>query len=260
MSRSIIAVAAMSSPKISPQALNGLLRGDDHRGALVAVGDQAEHEVRGFGVERDVADLVDDEQRDERQASQLGLELALAFGFAEPGDPLGRGRELHALAGEAGADRRARSRGVSCRSRAGRAGSRSRLACRKSSWPRCSITVFFTRALEGEVELLQRLAGGEPGGLDPALAAVAVARGDLGAEQDLGEPLIAPGLLAGPVGEHRAAPWPRPAPSARGTGARARTRSWSCRDQRVIARRAAGSRPRPRGAGGAASRWRSSSV
>ena len=35
---------------------------------------------------------------------QLGLELALAFGFAEPGDPLGRGREQHALAGEAGAD------------------------------------------------------------------------------------------------------------------------------------------------------------
>ena len=36
--------------------------------------------------------------------SQLGLELALAFGFAEPGDPLGRGRELHALTGEARAD------------------------------------------------------------------------------------------------------------------------------------------------------------
>src|SRR5439155_22974218 len=31
-----------------------------------------------------------------------------------------------------------------------------------------------------------------------------------------------------------AAPWPRPAPSARGTGGRAR-RSWSCRDQRVVA-------------------------
>ena len=32
-------------------------------------------------------------------------------------------------------------------------------------------------ALEGEVELLQRLAGGEAGGLDAALAAVAVAGG-----------------------------------------------------------------------------------
>ena len=53
-------------------------------------------------------------------------------------------------------------------------------ACRKSSCPRCSTTVFLTDALEGEVELLQRLAGGEPGGLDPSLAAVGVACGDLG--------------------------------------------------------------------------------
>src|SRR3954453_7091872 len=36
-----------------------LVAGDDHRGALVAVRDQAEHEVGGLGVKRDVADLVD---------------------------------------------------------------------------------------------------------------------------------------------------------------------------------------------------------
>jgi len=35
------------------------------------------------------------------------------------------------------------------------------------------------RPLEGEVELLERLAGREPRGLDPPLAAVTVARGDL---------------------------------------------------------------------------------
>ena len=57
------------------------------------------------------------------------------------------------------------------------------------------------RALEGEVELLERLARWEPGGLDPALTAMAVAGGDLGAEEDLGEVLVAPGLLAGPVSE-----------------------------------------------------------
>ena len=57
------------------------------------------------------------------------------------------------------------------------------------------------RALEGEVELLERLAGGEAGGLDPALAAVAVARGDLGGQQRLREALIAPVLLARPLGE-----------------------------------------------------------
>src|SRR5579862_745285 len=61
-------------------------------------------------------------------------------------------------------------------------------------------------ALEGEVELLERLAGGEPGGLDATLAAVTVARGDLSAEQDLGEPLVAPLLLPGAVGEDRQRP------------------------------------------------------
>jgi hypothetical protein len=61
-------------------------------------------------------------------------------------------------------------------------------------------------ALEGEVELLQCFAGGEPGGLDPPLTAVTLAGGDLGPEQDLGEPLIAPLLLTGTVGEHRQRP------------------------------------------------------
>ena len=59
------------------------------------------------------------------------------------------------------------------------------------------------RSLKGEVELLQGLAGGEPGGLDPALAAVAVARGHLGGEQRLGEAFIAPLLFAGTVCQHR---------------------------------------------------------
>ena len=42
---------------------------------------------------------------------------------------------------------------------------------------------FLDRALEGEVELLKCFAGWEPSGPDPALAAVAVASGDLGDEQ-----------------------------------------------------------------------------
>ena len=46
------------------------------------------------------------------------------------------------------------------------------------------------RALEGEVELLERLVGGEPGGADPQPPAGGLARGDLGREQRLGEPLV----------------------------------------------------------------------
>lgn len=82
----------------------GLVAGDDQAGALVAGADEREHEVRCLGVERDVADLVNHEQRDQREAFEFRLELALALGFTEPGDPCGRGRELHALSCQARPD------------------------------------------------------------------------------------------------------------------------------------------------------------
>ena len=56
-------------------------------------------------------------------------------------------------------------------------------------------------ALKAEVELLERLSGGEAGLLDAALAAVRVSRGDLGLEQRLGEALVTPLLLAGALSE-----------------------------------------------------------
>jgi hypothetical protein len=62
------------------------------------------------------------------------------------------------------------------------------------------------RALEGEVELLERLAGRKLRRLDPALAAVGLAGRDLGGKQCLGKALIAPALLAGALGEL----WQRP--------------------------------------------------
>jgi len=57
------------------------------------------------------------------------------------------------------------------------------------------------RALEAEVELLERLAGGEAGLLDARLAAVRVPRGLFGGEQRFGEALVAPLLGAGPLGQ-----------------------------------------------------------
>ena len=52
-----------------------------------------------------------------------------------------------------------------------------------------------------EVELLQALAGREPGGPDAALAAVGVAGGDLPLQAGDEELLVRPGLLPGPGGE-----------------------------------------------------------
>jgi hypothetical protein len=66
-------------------------------------------------------------------------------------------------------------------------------------------------ALEGEVELLQGLAGREAGGLDAAFAAVAVARGDLRAQERFGEALIALLILACSLGQRRQRPGGAPA-------------------------------------------------
>src|SRR5207248_7928920 len=55
----------------------GLVAGDDQAGALVAAGDEREHQVGGLGVEGDVADLVDDHERDPEQPAKLLVEAAL---------------------------------------------------------------------------------------------------------------------------------------------------------------------------------------
>jgi hypothetical protein len=83
MSRSIIGSCdGVVAEDLAPAA-EGLVAGDDHRRALVAGADEREHEVRGLGVERDVANLVNHEQRDQHEAFQFGLQLALALSFAE---------------------------------------------------------------------------------------------------------------------------------------------------------------------------------
>ena len=67
--------------------------------------------------------------------------------------------------------------------------------------------VAFQAAGVVEVELLQALAGGEPGGADAALAAVGFAGGDLALQAGDQELLMGPGLAPGPVGQpgHRLA-------------------------------------------------------
>ena len=74
-------------------------------------------------------------------------------------------------------------------------------------------------------------------------------RGDLGREQRLGEALVAPLLLAGPLGQLGQRPGGGRRLQLPGTGGPAR-RSWSCRDQRVVARQRAALDLDARGAGG----------
>jgi hypothetical protein len=55
-------------------------------------------------VKRDVADLVDDQQRDPLQPGELVIETGLALGVGQQGDPLDSGLEGDAVAGQAGPD------------------------------------------------------------------------------------------------------------------------------------------------------------
>jgi hypothetical protein len=140
--RSIIAGDDLVAEDLAP-GREGLVRGDDQRGALVARGDEHVDQVGSLWVERDGADLVTDQKRDAPEPAQFLFESALALRLTEPGDPFGRGGEADTLAGEAGTDperdremRLPRARGSQSQD-VGR-------SCRKSSWPRCSISVFLT--------------------------------------------------------------------------------------------------------------------
>ena len=91
---------------VSP-AGEGQVLGQDQRGVLVAGGDELEEQVRGVLLERDVADLVDDDQSVAAQPDEfLGQPPALV-GRLEPGDPVDGGGEQHPVAELGGRDARA---------------------------------------------------------------------------------------------------------------------------------------------------------
>src|SRR4051794_170266 len=181
-------------------AAERLVAGDDQARAFVAARDEHEHQIRGLRVERDVADLVDDQQRDPLQASEFVVEAALALRVGEERDPFGRGPERDAMAGQASADPESDAQvGLAGAGRAQQ--DHVLLAGQEVELPEVQHAVAADRRLEAEVELLQGLSGREAGRLDAALAAVAVAAVDLGLEQRGGELLKAPLLLAGAAGE-----------------------------------------------------------
>ena len=181
----------------------GLVAGDDQAGALVAAGDEHEHEVRRLRVEWDVSDLVADEEWDSARGGVARPRGGLGVARRPGGRPIRwRSRNSDALAGEARADREGdREMGL--------AGSgwaeedHVLLAVEEVELPEMLDDLLFDRALEGEVELLERLAGWEPCGFDPQLAAGSVSGGDLGGQQRFGEALIAPFLRARTLAELR---------------------------------------------------------
>jgi hypothetical protein len=135
--------------------------------------------LAAWGSSRDVADLVDDQQRDPLQAVERCVEAAMVLGVGEQCDPLGGGLERDAVAGQAGAQ--PQSDGEVGLAGAGRAEQDDVLAAgQEVELAKVQHRLAPQAGLEGEVELLERLARREAGGLDPGLAAVRVARVGLG--------------------------------------------------------------------------------
>jgi len=159
-----------------------------------------EEQVRGFGFEGDVADLVDDEQWDASEAAELVVEAALGVSVAEAGDPFRGGGERDAVAGLAGADGDPdREVGLAGAGRAeehdvGSFGDEVEGAEVRDD-------IAFEGTLEGEVEVLECLAGGEPRGADASFTAVVLAGGDFTFETRGEELLMRPGLGPGPFRE-----------------------------------------------------------
>jgi len=137
-----------------------------------------EEQVGGLGFERDVADLVDDEQRVAAEPDQLGLQVAGVVGGGEPVDPFAGGGEGDAVPGLAGAD--AEPDGEVGLAGAGRAEEDDVvLGGDEVEGAQVRDHVSFEGAGVVEVELLDALSGGEAGGADAAFPAVALAGGHL---------------------------------------------------------------------------------
>jgi hypothetical protein len=177
-----------------------LVGGDDQAGVLVSRRDELEEQVRCFGLEGDVADLVDNQQRIPGEPGQLGLEPAGVVSLSEPIDPLGGGGEQHPVPGLAGSDAQA-GREVGLPGSGWAEEDHVLLGGDEVQGAQVQDQVAFQPAGVVEVELLECFAAGEPGGADPPLAAVRVTGGDFTLQSGDQELLMRPGLSPGPLSE-----------------------------------------------------------
>ena len=73
--------------------------GEDHGALFVARIDELKEQVAAAGGDRQIADLVDNEQRAAAQEADFLAQCTLAFGFGEDGDEVGQRDEVDAFAG-----------------------------------------------------------------------------------------------------------------------------------------------------------------
>ena len=175
--------------------LEAAIARDDHRAALVAAGDESEEQVGGLALERQVADLVDDDHVVALDPSELQLELVTVLRLLQARDPLLGGLKQDAVAALAGLQReRDRKMGLT------RAGWAEQADVSVLLDPGELSKVVDERPLGGRlhlpVEVLERLQRRKAGGADALPGSGGLAGEDLGLEQGLEEALVGPALFA----------------------------------------------------------------
>ena len=152
------------------------IAGEDHGAALVAGVDQLEKQVAGAGADRQVADLVGDQERGPAEKPYTLTQRALAFGPRQRGDNVGERGEVDAAPG---ADRlNAEGNGEMGLAGAGRPKQVQHLvAADKIELRQGQNTVAVERRLEQEVVALQGLDRGKPGHAQRCFDTAALAQG-----------------------------------------------------------------------------------
>jgi hypothetical protein len=169
--------------------LEAAVAGDDDRAAFVAAGDEREEQVGGLALEREIADLVDDQQPVAVQAAQFVVEAVAVLCLLEAVDPLLGGREQGAVPGLAGLDGQGdREVGLAGAGRAEEADvggflDPGQLREMLDQWT-------FGAGLGGEVEVFQRLGRRERGVADALARPGGLAGEDLGLAERLQELLV----------------------------------------------------------------------
>src|SRR5215472_2242142 len=96
--RSRIAVATTGSPNALPHSPDRAVAGDQQRAALVAPRHQLEEQMRGVGLERQIAELVDNQQLGFGEEAETLLEPAFRMRLGECRHQRRRGHEQHRVA------------------------------------------------------------------------------------------------------------------------------------------------------------------
>ena len=158
--------------------------GEDHAAALVAGVDQLKEQVATARDDREIADLIDQQDGKAAVEPDALLQLALALGLGEGGDDVGQGGEIDAVACldrlNAEGDGEVRLAG------AGRAEEMHGFAAADEvELGQGEDTVAVERGLEGEVEPRQGLRRGQPGDLQGSPDAAPLAQRQFLGEQGI---------------------------------------------------------------------------